>query len=472
MIHLKTAGQLRELIAAREISAREVLDAHLQQIERVNEKVNAIVTMDAERAIQWSTQADEYQARGNELGVLHGLPVVHKDLFNTAGMRTTFGSPIYKNHIPDFDELVVQRLRAAGAISVGKSNTPEFGAGSQTFNEVFGSTRNPYNLQKTCGGSSGGAAVALATRMVPLADGSDMGGSLRNPASFCNVVGFRPSTGRVPSWPSDHAWFSFGVQGPMARTVQDASLMLAAIAGPDRRVPLSIVESGEQFLQPLDIDLRGKRVAFAPTLGGIPVSGEISEVIEAQRSVFVDLGCEVVDTCLEFGRADDVFKTLRAFRFAMKYGGLVEEHRNQMKETVLWNIAEGQKLSGADIANAQRWRTDLFNRAINFFERFDFLVGPVTQVAPFNIEDPFVTEIEGTHFTSYIDWMQSCYLITATGMPAISVPAGFTENGLPVGIQIVGGYREDLEVLKMANAFELATNISAKAPKLSIRANV
>ena len=253
MLHLKSATDLRKLISTRETSAREVLEAHLQQIERVNGAVNAIVTLDAERATQWSLEADEYQASGGELGILHGLPIVHKDLFSTAGMRTTFGSPIYKDHVPDADELIIQRLRAAGAISIGKSNTPEFGAGSQTFNEVFGATRNPYDLEKTCGGSSGGAAVALATRMVPIADGSDMGGSLRNPASFCNVVGFRPSTGRVPTWPSDNAWFSFGVQGPMARTVKDVSLMLAAIAGPDQRVPLSITEPSDQFLGSLVI---------------------------------------------------------------------------------------------------------------------------------------------------------------------------------------------------------------------------
>jgi len=468
MLHLKSATELRNLISAGEVSARAVLDAHLRQIERVNGKVNAIVTLDVERAVQWSIEADEHQAKGRPLGVLHGLPVVHKDLFSTAGMRTTFGSPIYKDHVPDSDELIVQRLRAAGAVSIGKSNTPEFGAGSQTFNKVFGATRNPYNLQKTCGGSSGGAAVALATRMVPIADGSDMGGSLRNPASFCNVVGFRPSTGRVPTWPSDNAWFSFGVQGPMARNVQDVSLMLAAIAGPDPRVPLSITEPSEQFLGSLDIDLRGKRVAFAPTLGGLPVCREVVKVIEEQRRIFTELGCEVVDACLDFDKANDVFRILRGFRFAMKFGGLVDQHREQMKETVLWNISEGKKLSGEDIANAQRWRTELFDRAAKFFEQFDFLVGPVTQVPPFNIEDQFVSEIEGTKFTSYIDWMQSCYLVTATGMPAISVPAGFTPNGLPIGVQIIGGYRRDLDVLRIANAFELATDIASQAPKIAL----
>jgi amidase len=468
MLHFKTATELRHLIVRREVSSREVLDAHLQQIERVNGQVNAIVTLDVERAVQWSIEADEHQANGGELGVLHGLPIVHKDLFSTAGMLTTFGSPIYKDHIPDSDELIIQRLRAAGAISIGKSNTPEFGAGSQTFNEVFGATRNPYDLQKTCGGSSGGAAVALATRMVPIADGSDMGGSLRNPASFCNVVGFRPSTGRVPTWPSDNAWFSFGVQGPMARTVQDVSLMLAAIAGPDQRVPLSITESSEQFSGSLEIDLKGKRVAFAPTLGGLPVCREVVRVIEQQRRVFIDMGCEVVDACLDFDKADEVFKILRAFRFAMKFGGLADQYPEQMKDTVLWNISEGRKLSGEDIANAQRWRTELFSRTADFFGQFDFLVGPVTQVAAFDIEDQFVSEIEGTAFTSYIDWMQSCYLVTATGMPAISVPAGFTASGLPVGVQIIGGYRRDLDVLKIANAFELATNISSNIPELAL----
>ena len=463
-----TATHLREQIANREVSAREVLDAHLRQIERTNADLNAIVTLESDKAMQWAREADDLQARGEPLGCLHGLPVAHKDLFETAGIRTTFGSPIYSDYIPDKDELIIQRLRENGAITVGKSNTPEFGAGSQTFNPVFGATRNPYDLSKTCGGSSGGAAAALAARMIPIADGSDMGGSLRNPANFCNVVGIRPSTGRVPSWPTDHAWFSLGVQGPMARTVKDVALVLAAIAGPDRRVPLSITESGDQFLQDLETSLVGKRIAWAPSLGGLPVAADVLDIINQQRSVFEGLGCEVVDACLDFTGADEVFKTLRAFRFAMKFGSMVPEHGSKMKDTVLWNIAEGERLAGSDLARAQQLRTALFQRACAFFEQYDFLVGPVSQVSPFSVDKPFVSEINGTELTTYIDWMKSCYFVTATGMPAISVPAGITPEGLPVGLQIVGGFRQDLNVLQMAYGFEQSTLTGETVPQCAL----
>src|SRR5438132_10815855 len=259
-----TAIELARRIRAREVSVTEVVQAHLAQIERVNPRVNAIVTLTAERALDEARAKDAALARGDARpGPLFGLPIVHKDLVPTRGIRTTYGSPIYRDHVPDEDALIVERLRAAGAVTIGKTNTPEFGAGSQTFNEVFGRTLNPYDLGKTCGGSSGGAAVALACGMMPIADGSDLGGSLRNPASFCNVVGLRPAVGRVPSWPSGMPWSSWSVQGPMARTVEDVALMLSAIAGPDRRSPVAITEPGERFRAPLDRDFRGVRIAWS-----------------------------------------------------------------------------------------------------------------------------------------------------------------------------------------------------------------
>lgn len=462
----QSAVSLRAMIESRELSARELLELHLEHIDKVNPAVNAIVTLVPGIAKQRAQALDDLQARGELTGILHGLPMAHKDLVMTQGIRTTFGSPIYSSNIPLRDELLIERLRMAGVVTIGKTNTPEFGAGSQTFNEVFGATSNPYDLSKTCGGSSGGAAVALAARMVSIADGSDMGGSLRNPASFCNVVGFRPSTGRVPSWPSDHAWFSFGVQGPMARCVDDIALQLSAMSGPDDRAPLSLQESGAMFSGSLETDLAGKRVAISPNLGGLPVDGEVSEIIEQQRQVFVELGCDVEEACPDFAGADEVFKVLRAFRFEMKFGPLVSQHREEMKDTVLWNIEQGRQLSGADIGRAQQLRTTLFQKTRQFFEKYDYLVAPVSQVAPFDIGEPFVREIAGVEMETYIDWMKSCYFITATGMPAISVPAGFTSNGLPVGIQMIGGYRKDLAVLKLARAFEQRTNVGGHLPPL------
>jgi len=297
------ATELVARIRARQVSVTEVVEAHLAQIERLNPKVNAIVTLTAERALADARAKDAALARGDAAGALLGLPVAHKDLVPTRGIRTTYGSPIYRDHVPDEDALIVERIRTAGAVTLGKTNTPEFGAGSQTFNEVFGRTLNPYDPGRTCGGSSGGAAVALACGMVPIADGSDMGGSLRNPASFCNVVGLRPSPGRVPVWPSEAAWFTFSVQGPMARTVEDAALLLSAIAGPDRRSPIAIAEPGERFRAPLGRDFRGVRIAWSRDLGGLPVDRRVTAVLDApEDQVFehASLVRELANICARF----------------------------------------------------------------------------------------------------------------------------------------------------------------------------
>jgi amidase len=351
----------------------------------------------------------------------------------------------------------VERLRDAGAISLGKTNTPEFGAGSQTFNEVFGETLNPYDTTKTCGGSSGGAAVALACGMLPLADGSDMGGSLRNPAAFCNVVGLRPSLGRVPTWPSLAAWFPLSVEGPMARTVRDVALMLSAIAGPDPRSPVSLPESGRVFSRPLERDFDGVRVAWSRDLGGVPVDPRITAVLERQRGVFDSLGCVVEDAEPDFAGADEVFRVWRAWYYELSFGELLKEHRDELKDTVVWNIEEGVRLDGSQIGEAERKRTELYHRFRTFMERYEFLILPVSQVPPFDVKQRYVTEINGVKLDTYIDWMRSCYYVTATGLPAVSVPCGFTPEGLPVGVQIVGRHRDDLGVLQLAHAFERAT---------------
>jgi amidase len=465
------AAELASLFRARELSAEELMVACLEQTGRTNPHVNAIVTLHPERALRDARAADgrltEALAYGEEVGPLHGLPVAHKDLAPTRGIRTTFGSRIYEDFVPEEDALIVERLRRAGAITVGKTNTPEFGAGSQTYNEVFGETLNPYDTTRTCGGSSGGAAAALACGMVPIADGSDMGGSLRNPASFCNAVGFRPSFGRIPSWPTQAAWSTLSTEGPMARTVQDAAMMLGAISGPDTRAPLAISESGEDFLRPLERDFSGTRVAWSRDLGDLPVDPRVTSVLDGQRQVFEDIGCLVEDDEPDFTNADEIFKTLRAWHFELNYGDLLEEHRDRVKETVVWNIERGVHLSGPDVGRAERKRTELYHRVRTFMEGYEFLVAPVSQVPPFDVKQRYVTEINGVEMETYIDWMKSCYYVTVTGLPAISVPCGFTPEGLPVGVQIVGRPRDDLGVLQLAHAFEQATGFGKHRPPIA-----
>jgi amidase len=461
------AVELARLIRAKQLSSVELLQAHLAQIERVNPRVNAIITLVADQAIVQARAADAALARGDAVGPLHGLPVAHKDLFPTKGIRTTSGSPIYANHVPDHSALIVERLQGAGAITIGKTNVPEFGAGSQTFNPVFGATLNPYDTSKTCGGSSGGAAVALACGMIPIADGGDTGGSLRNPAGYCNVVGLRPAPGRVPSWPEQMGWSSLSVDGPMARTVADAALVLSAIAGPDARSPIAIAEPGSRFAQPLDRDFRGTRIAWSRDLGGLPIDSRVTAAIDAQRHVFEALGCAVDDTEPDLSDADEIFKVLRAWSFELSFSELLRTHRNMIKDTVIWNAEAGMRLSGPDIARAERKRTALYQRMREFMETYEFLICPVSQAPPFDVTQPYLTAINGVPMETYIDWMRSCYYISVTGHPAISAPCGFTPEGLPVGVQIVGRHQDELGVLQLAYAFEQATELWKRRPPIA-----
>ena len=469
-INFMTAVEMARHIRSKDVSCVEVMQAHIEQIDRVNPKVNAIVTYHAEQALEGAKAADETLQRGEDVGVLHGLPVAHKDLVDTAGVRTTYGSPIFAEHIPQQDMLIVERLKQAGAISVGKTNTPEFGAGSQTFNEVFGATLNPYDLTKTCGGSSGGAAVALACGMVPIADGSDLGGSLRNPSNFCNIVGFRTAIGRVPVWPSQTPWSALAVQGPMARTVQDTALMLSAIAGPDPRCPVALTDEGETFnplVHSLERDFNGVRIAWSSDMGGLPVDPRIVSVIESQRGTFGELGCDIDDACPDFSDANEVFMTMRAAGMAATRAELLKNHRDQLKDTVIWNIEEGMKLNAADVGMAEVKRAALFERVRKFMETYEFMVFPVSQHPPFDVTQPYLTEVNGVQMETYIDWMRSCYYITATGQPAISVPCGFTDEGLPVGVQIVGRHQREFSVLQLAYAFQQATGFWKQRPEVA-----
>jgi amidase len=459
-----SAVELAARLARKQVSAREVMRAHLARIERVNSTVNAIVTLVADQAMAGAAKADDAIVHRQPIGVLHGLPVAHKDLVDTAGIRTTFGSPFYRDNVPTRDALIVTRMRAAGAITIGKTNTPEFGAGSQTFNTLFGATRNPYDLSKTCGGSSGGAAVAVATRMLPIADGSDMGGSLRNPPAFCNVVGLRPSPGRVAN--ESTSWSPLSVSGPIARTVADVALLLSAIAGADSRSPLSIDEDPAQFRAPLGRDFKGVRVAWWRGLGGIPIEPEIRRVVEGSRGIFEDLGCVVEEAEPDFTGIDEAFAVLRYVANHARYAPLVRERPEWVKDTIRFEVAQAERTGGAEISRALARQALMFDQSRQFFERYAYFVLPVTQVEPFDVNTPYPTRVADTPMSSYIDWMRTCWYVTMMSNPAISVPAGFSSTGLPVGLQIVGRHRDEMSVLQLAHAFEQATGHARRLPAL------
>ena len=461
LCYLGAVAQSR-LLRSRSVSAVELTVAHLDQIARHNPRLNAIVTLCADKALERAMELDQSAARGQFCGPLHGLPVAHKDLFDTAGIRTTYGSLLYKDQIPTANSLIVERMENAGAISLGKTNTPEFGAGSQTYNEVFGATRNPYDPSKTCGGSSGGSAVALACGMASLANGSDLGGSLRNPASFCGVVGLRPSAGRVPKWPSASGWFPLDVHGPMARSVEDVAFLLSVIAGPDARSPIAICEPGELFASPLSSNLKGLRVAWFKDLDGMPFEPEVRQIVNDRRKTFEQIGCIVEDAEPDFSGANEAFRILRAWYSALNHSERVAQNPGVLKATLANEVEQGLALGGAEVARAEKLRTELYHRMRVFFERYDAFVLPTVQVLPFPVEQPYVNEINGVALETYIDWMKSCYLISATGHPAISVPAGFSADGLPVGLQIVGKHQGERKLLELAYGFEQSAGVKCR----------
>lgn len=441
------------------ISATELLRLHLDRIAARNPQLNAIVSLDTERAEQAAAEADRELAQigPDRVGPLHGLPFAFKDTHAVRDWRTTYGSPVFAEHVPDADELIVERVRAAGVVPIGKTNVPEFAAGSHTFNPVFGTTLNPVDPTRSAGGSSGGAACALAAGMVPLADGSDMGGSLRNPASFCGVVGMRPSLGRVPEWPLYNLWETTSIGGPMARNVADVALLLSVQAGPDPRSPYALGDPGRSFAPPLTGSLAGLSVALAPDLGGaLEVDTEVARVVADSAGIFTAGGAEVTDASPDLSLAEDTFRTLRAWHFQAKLGALLAEHPGQLKESLADNIRAGEHLTGADVARAFTQRTALAQTMREFFGWYDVLVLPTSQVPPFPADQEFPTEINGRPMATYLDWMRSAYFITVTGCPAISVPAGTTSDGLPVGIQIVARHGADRRLLEIAAAFEAA----------------
>jgi amidase len=453
------ATDLVRLYRTRKASPLEVMHAVLARIDAVNPAVNAYVTVARESALAAARAATRALGRkSNSLGPLHGVPVSIKDLTATEGIRTTWGSLIYAEHVPDKDDLVVQRLKAAGAIVVGKTNTPEFGAGGNTFNAVFGATRNPWNTALSCGGSSGGAAVAVATGMGPIAEGTDLGGSLRAPAAFCGVLGFRTTPGLVPRHPRTLVWDSLGVTGPIARTVADAALMLSAIAGADDRAPLSYEVDTREFTRAVNApSIQGWRIAWTPDLNGLlPVDDEVARVAHDALRILRGLGAKVESVCPDFSEVGEIVRGTRGVAMVALHADKLAQWRKRMQESLVRDIEQGLALTAKDIARAEVLRSVLWHRVQAFMATRDLLVLPTVAVRPFPVEQPYPTQINGKPLSNYTQWLYLTYGITVTGLPAISVPCGFTRDGLPVGLQIVGRRCQDAAVLSAAAAFEAA----------------
>jgi amidase len=460
------AVDLARMIRSRELSAAELLEAVLARVDAVNPAVNAIITLAAERARAVAVDLDARAARGEFAGPLHGLPIAIKDLAETAGIRTTFGSPVHASYVPDFDAPHVALLKRAGAVVIGKTNTPEFGAGSQTFNPVFGPTRNPFDTRLTPGGSSGGAAAAVATGMIPFADGSDLAASVRNPAAFCGLVGLRTTPGLVPA----SAFDPLNVIGPIARTAADAALLLAGMCGRDPGLPLARADRPGDFLDLRPARLRGLRIAWTPDLGDLPVQPQVRAVLDAARARLEQAGCSVHDAAPVLSDADEVFGVLRAARMA-GMAPLLRAHRDQIKPTLAWNIEKGIALAGEQIAAARLAQAAIFERLRSFLRdgRYEVLALPTAQVVPFGVETEWVREINGEPMATYIDWLRCCSRITVTAHPAVTVPAGLTAPapdapGLPVGLQLVGRYGGDRRLLEIA----VAVMSLPGAPTLSV----
>lgn len=459
----------RTLLSQRAISARDLLQAYLARIEEVNPVVNAIVTMDIEGAMAQAQAADDALARGDDTGPLHGLVVAHKDLLPTKGMRTTFGSPLYKDFVPTEDAAVAARMRAAGAIRLGKTNVPALGAGSHTFNPLFGATHNPYDTGTSAGGSSGGAAAALASGLVSLADGSDTGGSLRNPASFCNVVGLRSALGRVSRAPLVTGWMTLATPGPMGRTVADTALLQSVLAGFDPRDPTSLPGDGSEYAaiaaSAPATNLRGWRVGWSQTLGGLPVDPAVTQVLEGDgKPVLAGLGAEIRDIEPDFEGAEFSFRTLRAWGMAQRYGDVYRDQKDQLSDNMIVNIEAGLDLTARDIYDAHTARTRLHNRMVALFEDIDILATPAVLVPPFPVEWAWPHEVAGIKQDDYLGWMRASWYISATVLPCISVPCRFTPDGLPVGIQFVGRPLGETDLLRFSLAFEHANPVWQHRP--------
>jgi amidase len=465
-----TATELSAAIHARRLTCAAVMDAYLSRIAAINPHVNAIVSLRARDILMAEAkEADRLLADGRSLGFLHGMPFAIKDLSEASGIPCTYGSPLYRDFVPDFDDIQVERIRASGAIIIGKTNTPEMGLGSQSYNAVFGVTRNPYDLGRSAGGSSGGAAAALAADMLPVADGSDMMGSLRNPAAFNNVVGFRPSFGRVPSLNTELFLGQLSVTGPMGRTVSDAAALLAIQSGYDPRDPASLPREDFSGLQPAAA--QGLRVGWLGDYDGyLAFEAGILDLCEAALETFRRLGARVepVPNTFDMGRLWMAWKTCRHFLVAQGQAAdyALAERRAQMKPELVWEIENGQGLSASDVYAASAIRSDWYRHVLLLFERFDVLILPSAQVFPFDAALHWPDKIAGRRMDSYHRWMEVVIGPTMAGLPVAAMPAGFGDSGLPTGLQIIGRPRADRAVLELALAYERATEWRERRPTL------
>jgi len=458
-----SATEAVEKLRNGEVSPLEMIDAAEARIAATDGTLNALPTLCFERGRERAQRLMANPPSDPAPHYLHGLPIAVKDLTEVEGVRTVHGSPIFADNISAFSDTLVERLEANGAVVIAKSNVPELGAGSQTFNEVFGRTQNPWDGRLTPGGSSGGSAAALAAGQVWLATGSDLGGSLRNPASFCSVIGLRPSPGRVAHGPAGLPFDDMPVQGPMARNVPDAALMLDAMVGQHADDPLSLAAPASAYADVAAVV--PKRVAFSPDLGGIvPVAQEVRTAIEGAAQAFADLGAEVVETCPDLSQARDTFHVLRALGFARGRGALLDNHRELLKEEVVRNIGAGRALSPADISRAQLARGEIFHSATAFFEDHDLLLCPAAVTPPFDGSIRWLKEVDGTELETYIDWLLICSAITLTSCPAISVPCAFSDDARPIGVQMVAPPRREDSLIAAALAFEDAHDFAAMVP--------
>ena len=452
------AYAIRDLLRKREINPVELLDVLEKRIEQVNPQVNAVPTRCFDRA------RDHAQKNDFSNLPLAGLPVAIKDLMAVEGVKTTFGSMAFEHHVPDASDLLVQRIENAGGIIFSKTNTPEFGAGANTFNDVFGATVNPWNTRLSAAGSSGGSAVALATGMAWLATGSDLGGSLRNPASFCSVVGLRPSQGRVPCDPGNLAFDRMSMEGPMARNVTDAAMLLDVMAGYDAIDPMSLDDPVTSFESVARRKQVPPRIAFSADLGITPVDPEVAAICETAAKRFSEFGATITDAHPDFDGLQDVFQVLRAFSFAADLGPDLDAHRDIYKPEIIWNVEKGLALTAKEITDAMVGRSKIYARTQRFFKDHDLIITPTTIVPPYPVEQRFVEHVGEYQFSNYIEWCSIAYAFTIVGAPAISIPCGFTSTGLPVGLQIVSPPRQEAMLLSAAHALEEILNLSNQLP--------
>lgn len=449
-----SAVEARRLIAARKLSAQELVKSCLARIERTNPSINAVVAMDPDGAKKRAGEIDQAIGRGEDPGLLAGLPIGVKDLLATAGLRTTQGSLLFKDHVPAEDAPAVAALRTAGAVILAKTNTPEFGAGGNTTNRVFGPTGNPFDPAKTAGGSSGGSAAALALGQVPLATGSDLGGSLRTPAAFCGVVGFRPSPGVVPHSGRVPALFPYGVLGPMGRSVADAHLLLRAQLGIDRNDPFSSSDSEKIPAELIPADLGTVRAAASADLGCAPVARAIADVFRGRLARFRHVFREVQERAPDFANVDETFEIQRAVQFVSVHRERVEKSRALLGPNVIDNVERGLAYSLADVAWAQAEQTKIYRRALAFFAEVDVLICPAASVSPFPHAQLFVEEIDGARMDTYMRWLAITYAPTVALCCAVALPCGVDHEGLPFGIQVIGPIGADARVLEIALALE------------------